>query len=148
MAAKFKFYNRINPITGNREYQTLMMDTIDGKDITYRTSFHNSREKARDEIARAQGEIRAAQTGDRVTVKQNYGSTRAALMPRSSVGDVLKTGGMITPSKEYEEIKQGRVYDKRTMKSQKGIRKSRTRSLLHANMLNPNYNRLKDIIDA
>ena len=81
MANKFKFYSRINPFTKQKEYQTLMMGKSDGKDITYRTSFQRSRQMARDEIARAQGSIQAAKTGERVTVKQNYGTTRAALKP-------------------------------------------------------------------
>ena len=136
MSLKLKYYTRVNPFTKQKEYQTLMIRNVDGKNVTYRTSFHNSRQKARDEIARAQGEIRATIRDEPITVRQNYGTTRAELKPRSFVRDVLKTGGMITPSKEYDEIKTNPAGIQKTTKNQRGIRKSRTRSLLHANMLN------------
>lgn len=141
---KFKKYTRTNPVTGQKEYQTLMMGKSDGKDITYRTSFHKSKDKAQSEINRAIGSISATKSGSPVTVKQDYGSRKIQINPNRNVSEVLETGGQIKPSNEYDEISYRGGLKTTQRKSQTGIRKGPVIKGYAPSMLDPDYDIYSD----
>lgn len=142
---KFKFYERINPFTKRKEYQTLMMGTVDGKDVTYRTSFQRSKQMAKDEINRAIGAISASKDNRAVTVKQNYGTTKTQINPSQSVASVLSTGGKITPPSTYNKITYEGGMKATQPFSQTGIRKGEKIFSTPANMANvDNYDPFLD----
>lgn len=141
MAYKIKRYTRINPITGRKEYQSLLMGKSGEKDITYRTSFQRSRAKEQDEISRFTGSVEASQTGSPVFVKQDYGSRKVQINPSEDIAKSLEEGGQIRLPSDYDEISYEGGIKKIRKKSQTGIRKKRSLIKRYAsNMLDPEYN--------
>lgn len=141
---KFKTYTRTNPVTGQTEYQTLMMGKSDGKDITYRTAFHRSKDMAQNEINRAIGSISATKSGSPVSVKQEYNSRKVQMNPNENISNVLQTGGQIKPSNEYDEISYKNGFKTTQRKSQTGVRKGPEITGYASNMLDLNYDRYTD----
>lgn len=141
---KFKSYERINPFTKQKEYQTLMMGTVDGKDVTYRTSFQRSKQMAKDEINRAIGAINASKDNRAVTVKQNYGTTKTQINPSQGVASVLSTGGKITPPTTYNQISYEGGMKVTQPRSQTGIRRGPRIVSTPANMLSSDYDPFND----
>ena len=141
---KFKFYTRKNKITGQKEHQTLMMADVDGKPVTYRSSFQSSKDKARSEINRAIGLVKASKTGKPVTVKQSYGTRRVQMNPSKDVQSILSTGGKITPPETYADTsyKDGRKVTQ--VRSQTGVRKGPRTTSVAANMLSQDYDPFTD----
>jgi hypothetical protein len=141
---KFKFYERKNKLTGNKEYQTLMMADVDGKTVTYRSSFQRSKDEARSEVNRAIGLIKASKTGKPVSVKQSYGTRKVQMTPSKEVQSILSTGGKITPPETYADTsyKDGRKVTQ--IRSQTGVRKGPRTTTIAANMLSPDYDPFTD----
>ena len=145
---KFKFYDRVNPLTGNKEYQALMMGNVDGKDITYRTSFHRSRDMMQNEINRAIGTISATQSDGRVQVSQDYGSRKLGVGPSESFAQTLEAGGKLEAPETFEDVRyEGGLRTAQT-RSQTGIRKAPQTMRAPANMLDPTYDPTTDTAES
>jgi len=144
---KFKFYDRINPITGSKEYQTLMMAEVDGKPVTYRSGFQRSQQAAQDAVSRMIAGINATQSGSPSTVRQNYGGSKVTVGPSDDIKSVLETGGMLTAPETYTAQKSNEDGSiTRTTYDPRGIRQGDPITTYAANMLDPNYDPLLDAV--
>ncbi len=144
---RFKSYDRVNPITGNKEYQTLMMTEVGGKPVVYRSGFQRSKQAAQDDVSRMIAGINATQSGSPSTIRQNYGSNRVTVGPSEGVKSVLETGGMLTAPETYTAQKSNEDGSiTKTTYDQRGIRQADPITTYAANMLDPNYDPLLDAI--
>jgi hypothetical protein len=144
---KFKFYDRINPITGSKEYQTLMMAEVDGKPVTYRSGFQRSKQAAQDDVSRMIAGINATQSGSPSTIRQNYGSNKVTVGPSEGIKSVLETGGRLAAPETYKAQKSNEDGSiTQTTYDQRGIRQADPITTYAANMLDPNYDPLLDAI--
>ena len=144
---KFKFYDRDNPITGQKEYQTLMMTEVDGKPVTYRSGFQRSKQAAQDDINRMIAGINATQSGSPRTVKQNYGSSKTTVGPSEEIKSILESGGSLSAPETYT-TQRGNQDGTVTLTTydQRGIRQAAPITTLAANMLDPNYDATLDAV--
>lgn len=144
---KFKFYDRVNPITGGKEYQTLMMGEVDGKPVTYRSGFQRSKQAAQDDINRMIAGINATQSGSPRTVAQNYGGSKVTVGPSEEVKTILESGGGLTAPETFtaQQVNQDGTVTQ-TMYDQRGIRQADPITTYAANMLDPNYDPVLDAV--